>query len=87
MFAHIFCSVSSIDRTLSGFSTPGQREPGSYGNEGVFCNPQSSSINRSSTSDYLVSYQGYSLEVGFYPSAAIQPTGLNMYIIKQKYIT
>ena len=39
---------------------PGQSGPGSNGNEGVFCIPQSPSITRSSPSDCLVSYPGHS---------------------------
>ena len=35
--------------------------PGSNGNEGLLCIPQSSSIIWASPSDFLVSYPGYSL--------------------------
>ena len=38
-------SIWPIDRTLSGATTLGQSGPGSDGNEGVLCIPQSSSIN------------------------------------------
>ena len=48
-----FSSIRHIDRTLSG--------PGSDGNEGVLCIPQSSSITGASLSDCLVSYPGHSL--------------------------
>ena len=37
-------SIWSIDRTLSGATTPGQSEPGNNGNEGVLYIPQSSSL-------------------------------------------
>ena len=57
-------SIWPINRALSGASTLGQSGPGSNGNEGVLCIPQSSSIIRTSTSDCLVSYPGHSL--GFF---------------------
>ena len=41
--------------TLSGSSTPGQSGPGSDGNKGVLCIPQSSSITDASPSDCFVS--------------------------------
>ena len=41
---------------------PGQSGPGSNGNEGVLCIPQTSSIAGTSPSDCLVSYPGHSLE-------------------------
>ena len=56
-----FNSICPIDRTLSGATTLGPREPGSDGNEGVLCIPQSSSIIRTSPSDCFVSYPGHSL--------------------------
>ena len=37
--------------------------PGTNGNEGVFCNPQSSSITGTSPSDCLVSYPGHWLGI------------------------
>ena len=46
---------------LSGATTPGQSGPGSDGNEGVLCIPQSSSIAGTSSSDCLVSYPGHLL--------------------------
>ena len=39
-----FSSIWPIERTLSGATTPGQSGPGSNGNKGVLCIPQSSSI-------------------------------------------
>ena len=42
--------------TLSSATTLGQSVPGSNGNEGVLCIPQSSSITGTSPSDSLVSY-------------------------------
>ena len=48
-------SIWAIDRTLSGATTPSQSGPGSDGNEGVLCIPQSSSITGASPSDSLVS--------------------------------
>ena len=50
-----FSYIWSIDRTLSGATTLGQRGPGS---DGI---PQSSSITGNSPSDCLVSYLGHSL--------------------------
>ena len=64
-------SIWPIDRTLSGATTPGQSEPGSDGNEGVLCIPQSSSSTGTSPSDCLVSYAGHLL-VGSYLSADVQ---------------
>ena len=52
----LFSSIRSIDRTLSGATTPSQNGPGSDGNGGSLCIPQSSSIRCS-----LVSYPGHSL--------------------------
>ena len=50
-----------IDRALSGATIPGQSGPGSNGNEGVVCIPQSPGISETSSSDCLVSYLGHSL--------------------------
>ena len=57
--------------TLSVVTTPGQSGPGSDGNEGVFCIPQSSSIIEASPSDCFVSYPGLSKRMP-YPSAEMQ---------------
>ena len=54
-----FSSIWPIDRTLPGATTPGQSGPGSDGNQGVLCIPQSSSITGTSPSDCLVSYHLY----------------------------
>ena len=54
-------SIWSIDRTLSGPTTPGQSGSKSNGNERVLCIPQSSSITRASPSDCLMLYPGHSL--------------------------
>ena len=48
----------------------GQSGSGSDDNEGVHCNPKSSSITGASPSDYLVSNPGHSL--GGYLSAKVQ---------------
>ena len=56
-----FSSIQPIDRALSGATIPCQSGPGSNGNEGVLCIPQSSSITGTSPSDFLVSYPGHSL--------------------------
>ena len=64
-------SIWPIDKTLSGATTPGQSGPGSDGNKGVHCIPQSSSITEASPSDCLVSYPGYLLEKS-YLSAEMQ---------------
>ena len=50
-----FSSIWPIERTLSGAITPGQRGPGSNGNDDILCIPQSSSITGTSPSDCLVS--------------------------------
>ena len=49
---------------LSGDTTPGKSGPGSDGNEGVLCIPQSSSTAGTSPSDCFVSYPGHSLGGG-----------------------
>ena len=57
--------------TLSGATTPIQSGPGSDGNKGVLCIPQSSSITEASSSVCLVSYLGHLLGKS-YPSAEMQ---------------
>ena len=54
---------------LSGATIPDPSRPGRNGNEGMFCIPQRSSINGTSSSDSLVSYPCHSLG-GSYQSAA-----------------
>ena len=54
VFLHLY-------RTLSAATNPSQSGPGSHGNDGVLCIPQSSSITGTSPPDCLVSYPGYSL--------------------------
>ena len=54
LFAHIVCSIWSIDRTLSGTTSLGQSGPGSNGNEGILRVHQISIL----PSDYLVSSPG-----------------------------
>ena len=66
-----FSAIWPVDRALSGATTPGQREPGSKGNEEVLLIPQSSSITGTLPSDCLVSYPGHSLGES-YPSAEKQ---------------
>ena len=46
-------------------TNPGLSVPGSDGNEGVLCIPQSSSTTKPSPSDCLVSYIGHSLEESY----------------------
>ena len=60
-----------LDSTISGVTTPGQNGPGSNGNKGVLCIPQSSSITGSTAWNVLVSYSGHLLGE-FHPSAKIQ---------------
>ena len=50
---------------------PLQSGPGSDGNEGALCIPQSSGITDASPSDYLVSYPGHSLRESYF-SAEMQ---------------
>ena len=79
-----FSFIWLVDRTLSGATTPGQSRPGSNGNEGVLCIPQSSSITGTSPSDCVVPYPGHSLR-GCFTSLQrcnrcilqTQPTGQN----------
>ena len=52
-------SIWHIDRILSSANTPGQSGPGSNGNEGVLCIPQSSSITGALPSDFLTLYPGH----------------------------
>ena len=54
---------NSSNWPISGATTPDQSGPGSDGNEGVLCIPQSSNITGASPSDCLVSYQGHMLGV------------------------
>ena len=63
-----------LDRAQSGATTPGLSGPGSDGNEGVLCIPQSFSTAGTSRSDCLVSLPGHSL-AGSYPSAEVQVSG------------
>ena len=82
LFQIIQFSISTQIGPLSGATTLGQSRPGSNGNEGVLCIPQSSSIAGTSPSDCLVSYPGHSWGGGLTPlqrsSRCIlqpQPTG------------
>ena len=54
----------SLNRTLSGATTPGQSGPGSDGSDGVLRIPQSSGIIRASTLGCLLSYPRDSLVGG-----------------------
>ena len=67
-----FICIWPIDKTLLGSTTPSESGPGSDGNEGVLCIPQSFRIIRATLSDCLESYLGYSLVEGSYPSAEKQ---------------
>ena len=62
-------SICYIDRTLSGSTTRGQREPRNNGNEGVLHVPQSSKTG--ALPDGLMSYLGHSLGEA-YSSAHMQ---------------
>ena len=64
-------SIRSIDRTLSGVTTPGKSGPGSDVNEEVLHIPQCPCITGASTSDCLRSYPGHLLGKS-YPSAEKQ---------------
>ena len=55
-----------MDWTLSGATTLGLNAPGTNGNEGVLCIPQSSSITGTSPSDCSVSYPGHSLRGSYH---------------------
>ena len=67
-------SILPIDRILSGATTPGQRWPGSDGNEEVLHIPQSSSITRASPLDFLCHIQDTRWRVGSYLSAVMRST-------------
>ena len=62
-----FSSIQPVDRALLCATIPGQSGPGSNGNKGVLCIPQSSSITGTSPSECLVSYPGHSLGGGVLP--------------------
>ena len=66
-----FSSLSSIDRTLSVATSPGQSEPGNDVNEGVLIISQSCCITGTLPSECLVSYQDTRCGV-FYPSTEMQ---------------
>ena len=59
-----FSTISPVDRTLPGATTPGQSRPGSDGSKGVLRIPPNSIITDASLSDCLVSYLGHSLWEG-----------------------
>ena len=60
-----FSSISSINGTRSGATTPSQSGHGSNGNEGILRIPESSSITGLLPSISLVSYSGNSLEESY----------------------
>ena len=70
-----FSSICDIDRTLSGTTTPVHSGPGSDGNEGVLCIPQSSGITHyqivsfpiqdTRWEEYLISYNRVEVPVVF----------------------
>ena len=79
--------------TLSGAATTSQSGPGSDGNEGVLCIPQSSSITGALPSDFFMSYPGHLLGEGVTSLQRCswcilqpQPTGLKMKREKKNYI-
>ena len=67
----LFRFIWTIDRTLSGSTTPSQSGPWSDGDIAVLCIPESSRITTVLHSDSLVSYPGNSLKES-YPSAEMQ---------------
>ena len=63
--------------------------PGSYGNDGRLCIPQSPSITGTSLSDCLVSYLGHSLGGGLTPlqrcsQCILKPQPTGQYTVKCK---
>ena len=62
----------------------GLSEPGSDGNEKVFCIPKSFSITGVSPSDCLMSYPGPTLE-GSYPSVEMQSVKTSILVLIGKY--
>ena len=74
----LFSSVGSLDRILSGASTPGQNEPRSDGNKQVLRIPQSSRITGALTTDFLCYIQDP--RWGSYPTVkkqSVYSTALN----------
>ena len=68
-----FTSIKPINRALSGATIPGQIGPGSNGNEGVLCIPQTPSITGTSPSDFFsVISRTLVCEEGSYNSAEVQ---------------
>ena len=65
-----FVLFKTKDRALSGVTITSQSGPGSNGNKGVLCIPQSFSLSGTSPSDCLMPYPGQSLG-GSYPSAEL----------------
>ena len=74
-----FSSIWPIDWTLSGATTTGLSRPGSDGNKGVLCIPQSSIITGTSPSDCLVIFTNPSARVGYDTRSIFKRslTGLN----------
>ena len=64
-------SISTIDKTLSVATTPGQSGPGSNGKEGILNISQSSKAGASPTASLMKS-SGHWWRGGAYPSAEIQ---------------
>ena len=62
-----FSFIWPIGRILWGATTPGQSGPGSVGNKGVLCIPQSANIAEAATSDCLMSYPGHPLGMEVLP--------------------
>ena len=56
-------SIRTIDRILSGATTPDQSGPEVDDNEGVLSIAQSSGMSKASPSDCLVSHLGHSAEM------------------------
>ena len=60
-----FSFIQPTHRTLSGYFTPDQSGPGSDVNEGILHIPQIFGIFGASSSDFLVSFPGHSLEESY----------------------
>ena len=81
-----FSSICLLDRTISCATTSAESGPGSDGNKGVLCIPQSSIITEASPSDCLMLYPGHSLEGSYsvqrYSQCILQPQPTGTVILR-----
>ena len=70
---------------LSGATTPGQSGPGSDGNEGELCIPQSSTLTGTSPSYFLLPYPDHSFGEGLTPLQRCSRCILHLQLTEQWY--